>query len=93
MHSKIIKVTLLAVSLGMLGGCTTTEQLEEVKSMANAAMGKANDAYNLAQIANTTASEASYAATQAQATADAALACCNDNSSKLDRMFQKAMMK
>ena len=93
MQSKIIKVTLLAVSLGMLGGCATTEQLEEAKAMASASMEKANDAYNLAQIANTTASEASYAAQQAQATAQSALECCNDNSSKLDRMFQKAMMK
>ena len=93
MQSKIIKVTALAISLGMLGGCADMTQIEEVKATAAAAMAKATDAYNLAQIANTTASEASYAASEAQATANAALACCNDNSSKLDRMFQKAMMK
>ena len=93
MQSKIIKVTALAISLGMLGGCADMTQVEEAKAAAAAAMDKATDAYNLAQIANTTASEASYAAQQAQSTAEAALACCNDNSSKLDRMFQKAMMK
>lgn len=93
MQSKIIKVTVLAISLGMLGGCADMTQIEEAKSAAAAAMAKANDAYNLATIANEVGSEANYAATQAQATADAALACCNDNSSKLDRMFEKAMMK
>lgn len=93
MQSKIVKVSLLAISLSMLGGCVTSEQLEEVKASASAANAKATDAYNLAQIANTTASEAAYAAEQAQSTAESALECCNANSQKLDRMFQKAMMK
>ena len=93
MQMKTIKITLLAASIGLIGGCADTAQLEEVRSMASAAQAKADDAYNLAQIANTTASEASYAAQQAEATATAALECCNSNSSKLDRMFQKAMQK
>ena len=93
MQFKTIKVTFLAASLAMLGGCADMTQIEEAKSMASAAMDKANDAYNLAQIANTTASEAAYAADQAQSAAESALECCNANSQKLDRMFQKAMMK
>lgn len=93
MQMKTIKITLLAASIALIGGCANNMQLEEVKSMAAAAQAKATDAYNLAQIANTTASEASYAAQEAQATATAALECCNANSSKLDRMFQKAMQK
>ena len=60
---------------------------------AAAALAKANDAYNLATNAREIASEASYAAEQAQNTADAAMECCNENSQKLDRMFEKAMMK
>ncbi len=93
MQSNILKVTLLAASVGLIGGCAPTTQLAEVEAMASAAMDKANDAYNLAQVANTTASEAAYAAGEAQSTAEAALECCNANSQKLDRMFQKAMMK
>ncbi len=93
MQSNIIKVSVLALSLGMLGGCADMAQVEEAKAAAAAAMDKANEAYNLAQVANTTASEAAYGAQQAQSTAEAALECCNANSSKLDRMFQKAMMK
>ena len=93
MQSNIVKFSVLALSLGMLGGCADMARFEEAKAAAAAAMEKANDAYNLAQVANTTASEAAYSAEQAQSTAESAIACCNDNSSKLDRMFQKAMMK
>jgi uncharacterized protein DUF3359 len=91
--SKIIKVSILALSLAMLGGCADMTQVEEAKAAAAAAMAKANDAYNLASIGHGIASEAAYAAQQAQGTADAALECCNANSQKLDRMFEKAMMK
>ena len=50
------------------------------------AMGAANNAHSVA-------SEAAYAASQAQADATAALNCCNDNAARMDRMFEKAMMK
>ncbi len=93
MQSKIVKASILVLSMGMLGGCADMKQIEEAKAAANAALQKANSAYNLAQTAHTVASEAAYNATQAQATATAALKCCNDNSSRMDRMFEKAMMK
>lgn len=91
--SKIIKVSVLALSLAMLGGCADMTQVEEAKAAAAAAMAKATDAYNLAQIGHGIASDAAYTAQQAQSTAEAALECCNANSQKLDRMFEKAMMK
>ncbi|MBL1142456.1 MAG: hypothetical protein HND53_10530 [Proteobacteria bacterium] len=91
--SKIIKVSVLALSLAMLGGCADMTQIDAAKAQAAAAMAKATDAYNLASTAHGIASEGAYAAQQAQATADAALECCNANSQKLDRMFEKAMMK
>ena len=81
------------MSLALLGGCADTTQIEQVQAAADAAMERANDAYNLAQNAHTVASEAAYAADQAQKDAQAALACCNENASRLDRMFEKAMMK
>jgi hypothetical protein len=90
---KIIKVSVLALSLAMLGGCADMTQINEAKASAAAAMSKATDAYNLATIGHGMASEAAYAAQQAQSTADAALECCSANSQKLDRMFEKAMMK
>lgn len=93
MQSKLIKVTALALSLGLLGGCADTTQLAKIQAAADAAMAKATEAHNLATTGHGIASDAAYAAQQAQATADSALECCNANSSKLDRMFEKAMMK
>ncbi len=94
MQSKIIKVSVLALSLAMLGGCAgDMTQVNAAKAAAAAAMAKATDAYNLATLGHGIASEAAYAAQQAQGTADAALECCGANSQKLDRMFEKAMMK
>ena len=93
MQSNLLKVSVLALSLGMLGGCADMTQIDAVKAEAAAAMAKATDAYNLASLGHGIASEAAYAAEQAQSTANAALECCNANSQKLDRMFEKAMMK
>ena len=93
MQSKIIKVSVLALSLGMLGGCADMTQIDAAKAEAAAAMAKATEAYNLAALGHGIASEAAYTAQQAQSTANSALECCNANSQKLDRMFEKAMMK
>jgi hypothetical protein len=93
MQTKLIKISVLALSLGLVGGCADMSQIDAIKAQANAALSKATDAYNLAQNAHTVASEAAYNATVAQKTAQTALECCNENSSRLDRMFEKAMMK
>ena len=93
MQTKLIKLSALVLSMGLVGGCADMTQVEAAKAAADAAMARANDAYNLAQNAHTVASEAAYAADQATKDAQAALACCNDNASRLDRMFEKAMMK
>lgn len=94
MSKQLINASILAFSITLLGGCAADmSQVEAAQAAADAAMARANDAYSLAQTAHTVASEAAYASEQAQKSAEAALACCNDNSSKLDRMFEKAMMK
>jgi hypothetical protein len=93
MRSKLIKISVLALSLGLVGGCADMSQIDAIKAQANAALAKATDAYNLAQNAHTVASEAAYNADKATQTAQTALECCNENTSRLDRMFEKAMMK
>lgn len=94
MQTKIVKATVLALSLGMIGGCAEmAAQIEQAKASAAEALARANDAYDLAQNASNTANEAAFAASEAQAAADAAQQCCNENSDKMDRMFEKAMMK
>ena len=93
MKTKLLKISILALSIGLFGGCADTTQIDAVKATADAAMAKATDAYNLAQNAHTVASEAAYAADKASKDAQAALACCNENSKRLDKMFEKAMQK
>ncbi len=97
MKAKIIKISVLALSFAMLGGCGNMQTMQADINAANAAaaaaMAKANEAYNMAAKSHGIASEAALAASKAQATADAGLECCNANSMKIDRMFEKAMMK
>lgn len=97
MKSRIIKIGVVALSLAMLGGCADMKKMSSDIEAANAAaasaMTKANEAYSLASKNQSTASGAASAAAKAQATADEALACCKANSDKIDRMFEKAMMK
>ena len=96
MQSNLLKATILGLSILSFSGCATQADVGKVDAALEAAEGalaKALDAYALATQANSTASEAAYAAQKAQETADAALACCNNNASKMDRMFEKAMVK
>ena len=93
MQTKLIKVSILALSMGLVGGCADVAQVEAAKAAADAAMARANDAYNLAQNAHTVASEAAFAADKASKDAQAGLNCCNENSARMDKMFEKAMQK
>jgi murein lipoprotein len=90
---KLTKIFTLAFALILASGCVTTEQLNAVQASADKAQAAAEHAGGQANNAMNVASEAAYAASQAQADATAALECCNDNSARLDRMFEKAMMK
>lgn len=94
MKTKLVKISALAVALGLIGGCgVTQEQLDEVRSTAETALAEAKAAQTRANNAHTVASEAAYAASEAQKSVQTALECCNENSARLDRMFEKAMMK
>lgn len=93
MKKTLIKASILALAVGVAGGCATTEQIEEIKSMASSAQSAANTAQQRADNAVSVANQAMDAARAAQSAADAAMACCNDNTSRLDKMFEKAMQK
>jgi len=94
MKRTLMQVSALALVLGLLGGCAATpQQIDEVKAMAQKAMDTANAASGQASSALSTANEALDTARKAESAANNALDCCNANSSKIDRMFEKAMRK
>lgn len=63
---KLASMTAIAVlTVGILGGCATTQQVEEAKALAQQALDKAN----------------------------AAQACCDANTDRVNRMYQKIMSK
>ncbi len=93
MKSTVLKASILASAIILLSGCATTQQLAEVRAIAESAQSAANSAQSTAGNAMTAANQALDAARAAQAAADAAQSCCNENTRRLDRMFEKAMQK
>lgn len=101
MYKKLILTAALAATMG-LAGCTNTqsEEVSEVRSIAEQAASDAAAAKSTAEAANSAAADAKRMAANAQNTANsaaqaaaAAQACCNANTEKLERMFRKSMAK
>lgn len=101
MISNILKVSALALVLGVAGGCATgQEERDQLQSTVDQAARDAAAAKSAAEAARAAADSAAQAARNAQATADEALAaaeeaqsCCDANRDRLERMFQKSMSK
>ena len=93
MKNTVIKASVLALALGQLGGCATTEQIAEIKSMAEKAQSSANAAQQRADSAAATAAEALDTARRAGSAAQAALDCCNSEKGRLDKAIEGMMKK
>ncbi len=93
--SLTLRAAVVAGVVGLMAGCSnvTPEQLSAVDAKASEALSKAGAASANADKALAAATTAAAAAQAAQSAADAAQACCNDNKSRLDSMFEKAMKK
>jgi murein lipoprotein len=92
---KFVVPVVVALGLGMLGGCATVskEEFEAVKATANKAAADAAAAKTAADTAGAAASKAQSSADAAKASAEAANACCRDTQTKMDRVFKKSMYK
>jgi len=88
-----IRASILAAVLAVAGGCATTEQIAEIRAIAESAQSSANNAASQASSALSTANQALDAARSAQSAARAAQDCCDANTNKIDRAFEKAMAK
>lgn len=91
--SKILLVSAMAAFVVLGSGCATKGQLEEVRALAASAQKSAEQAVTTASAADSKASAAAQKADQAADAAGAAQKCCQANSEKMNRMFEKAMTK
>lgn len=92
---NIIVPVVLAVGIGMLGGCASVskEDLDAVRAEASKAATDAAAAKAAADGAAAAAAKAQSTADAAKSAADSANACCRDTQTKIDRMFKKSMYK
>lgn len=100
MKNGCIGVSALLVAAAVLSGCASTDELQEIRDIAQQARSAAANAQGTADKAMTAAAAADERAMAADRKADGALRaaneasnCCQANSEKLDRMFKKAMQK
>ena len=86
-----IPAFVVAVALGT--GCATSEEISELRRMAQDAQQAATQASNAATNAQATADEASRKADDALGAAEQSNACCDATNEKIDRMFKRTMSK
>jgi len=93
MRNKTITFVLAIMTAGLISGCVTMAQLNEVRDIARQAQTDATKAVNSVEAATRAADQASMKADQALRAAEETKACCQRNSDKIDRMFEKSMQK
>lgn len=89
-------LTFATVALGsllLLGGCSSSDKIDQALADAQKAMSAAQEAGSTAASADRKADQALAAASQAQATANEALSKANATDEKLSRMYKKSMSK
>ena len=92
-RSTLMKLSAMVLSIGLVTGCATTDQMKQMQAditkaqqSADAALAAANEAKSTAGMADNKAAAAMDAANAAQNAAD-------DCTERCDRIMQKAMSK
>lgn len=98
--SRTLTVGALVAMAAMATGCATSGSIDEVRAMAEEASSAARTAEQSADQAQSTAESAQQTANAAKSTADSAAqaaqearSCCEANTERLDRMFQRSQQK
>ena len=86
----VLKLSAIALTVGLMSGCATTDQM---KADIAAAQDAANAALSAAKAAQLSADDADRKATAAMNAANAAQASADECAEKCDRMMNKAMAK
>lgn len=93
-QSKIIYRSIVAAAVILFAtSCASTQEIEDLRSMAEQAQQTAQEAQSDARSAESTASDASRKADEALRKAEAAQACCETNRERMERMFEKSQEK
>ena len=91
--TAIFKIGAVAIAVALATGCATSQQLEEVRAIAEEARGTANEARDAAANAERQAADALSAAQEAERLAQQAQNCCDANRERIDRMFEQLQEK
>ncbi len=99
-YSRALNIAMLAAVVVTGAGCATSGSMEEVRKMAEEAQSAAASAQQSADQAQSTADSAQQSADSAMSTANAASqtaraaeSCCDANTERLNRMFQRSQQK
>jgi len=87
------RLAVLVAAIVLSAGCASTTEMDQLRSMIEQAQSTADEGVRRAAGAQATADAALQKANEANRSAAQALACCEANSEKIDRMFKKAMQK
>ena len=97
---KLALVSAVLISAGIISGCATTTRVEalenrvtSLETKVDGATQAARDAAASVQALRDGIAGAQNTANQALNAANAAQACCDANSEKVERMFRKGMAK
>jgi len=98
--STLLKMVVMTLGLGLVTGCATTEQMQQMRAdvtraqeTADAALAAAESAKGVAADAQHQAGSALVSANQAQRTAVAASAAADRCKEKCSRMMKKVLAK
>ena len=91
--STLLKLSAMVLSLGLVTGCASTDQLKQMQADITRAQDTASAAISDAKEALSAADEADRKASAAMNAANAAQNAADECSERCDRMMQKSMAK
>ncbi len=91
--NALLKISALALGVGLLSGCATTDQLKQMQADIAKAQQTADAALSAANRADSNAGAAMNKANAAMDAAQAAQAAADECAERCDRILNKAMAK
>ena len=91
---RLVSLPVVAIATAlMLGGCASTEEMNKLRAEVEALQSAVDGAQSSANNAQASADSAQQTANQALQAARDAQACCDANTERLNRAFERSMLK